>query len=77
MAWLETLLIRRQLARLFLLFGEQPRVFDRDARLAGQHAQQLHMAFVECALLVAVHGHHADWPVVENQGTAQIEAMHR
>ena len=51
---------QRKLPRLGLLFAEQPRVFQRDPGLAGEHAHELEVAFIEEPLLQAVHRHDAD-----------------
>ena len=51
---------QRKLPRLGLLFAEQPRVFQRDPGLAGEHAHELEVAFIEEPLLQAVDRHDAD-----------------
>ena len=54
-----------QLLRFLLLCGEEAGVFDGDGGFAGEHAEELDVAFVESAFLRAVHGHHAHGLVVE------------
>ena len=86
MAWLETLLTSVNCLGFLLLFGEEPRVFDGDGRLAGQYAEELHVTFVKRAFLLAVHGHGADGVIVQNErnradrtgvaGRLDAEALH-
>ena len=80
-AWLEILLISVR-CRDFFCSSAKSRAFSMAMHgLAGQNAQQLHVAFVENALVEAVHGHHADRAVVQNQRNgadrARLTQRHR
>jgi len=47
MAFREIVLSSERCRALVRSFAEQPRVFNRDARFAGQDAQKLQVAFVK------------------------------
>ena len=53
--------------RLRPLFVKQPRVLDRDARLARQHAHQLQMPFVKRVIVIRENSHRPDRVVVRHQ----------
>ena len=59
-----------QMARFRPFLAEQPRIFERDDRFAGQHAHHFQVAEVERAFLRALHDHGADGPFVQQQGHA-------
>ena len=58
---------QRQMPRLRPLFVEEPRVLNRDARLARQHPHQLQMPFVERVIVIRENSHRADCVVVRHQ----------
>src|SRR5260370_5221494 len=49
---------------------EQARVFDGDAGFTGEHAEQLEMTLIKCALVIGKYGHGANGMVVGHQGDA-------
>src|SRR5437667_2972207 len=59
-----------QVARLGALIVKEARVFDGDACLAGENAEQLEVAFVEETLLIGEHSHGADGGVISDQWNA-------
>ncbi len=52
------------MARFLLLFREQSRIFDGNAGLACEHAQQFEMALIEHPLFPAMDHQHSDRAVV-------------
>jgi hypothetical protein len=56
-----------QLLGFFLLRGEEAGVFDGDGGFAGEDTQQLDVAFIERAFLQAMHGHHTDGLIIQDE----------
>ncbi len=61
---------QRQVPRLGALLLKQSRIFDSNARFAGQHPQQLQVPFVKRFLLIGIHRHRTDGAVICHQRDA-------
>src|SRR5579872_1287876 len=58
---------KRKMTRFGALLVEEPRVFDGNACLAGEHTHEFKMPLVKRALVFGKHGHRADGVVIRDK----------